>query len=208
MSEAVLGNIFVISGPSGSGKTSLANRLLAEIPTLAFSVSYTTRTPRGKEKEGREYHFVDPTVFLQMVENNEFLEWENVYGPYYYGTAEAPVNEALAKGQDVLLDIDVKGAGKIKAKRRDSVLIFVMPPSYQELEKRLRGRGVDGDQAILNRLKVAREEIKNYKMYDYLIVNRDIEESVIRLKAIVTATRCGISRMEKIGEQILRTFGE
>jgi guanylate kinase len=207
LSEIGPGNIFVISAPSGSGKTSLANRLIAEIPNLCFSVSYTTRSSRGHEKPGRDYHFVDRDKFRQMIENNEFLEWANVYGNYY-GTAEAPLIEALARNQDVLLDIDVKGARKVKARRRDAILIFVMPPSFQELEKRLRGRGVDGEEAILNRLKIAREEIKDYKMYDYLIVNREIEDSVSRLKAIVTTARCGIARMEKVGKEILKTFGD
>ncbi|HEY3128033.1 MAG TPA: guanylate kinase [Acidobacteriota bacterium] len=203
-----MGNIFVISAPSGSGKTSLANRMLVEIPNLWFSVSYTTRSPRGQEKQGKDYHFISREKFTQMIENKEFLEWENVYGDYCYGTAEAPVREAFARGQDVLLDIDVKGAGKVKARRQDAILIFVMPPSYDELQKRLRGRGVDGEETILNRLKIARQEIKGYTMYDYLIVNQDIEDSLTRLKAIVTAARCRVSRMEKMGAQILRTFGE
>ncbi len=208
MSEPILGNLFVISAPSGSGKTSLANRLIAEIPDLCFSVSYTTRQPRAHEIEGKDYHFVSREKFMEMIDNNEFLEWENVYGDYCYGTAEAPVNESFAGGKDVLLDIDVKGARKVKARRSDAVLIFVMPPSYQELEKRLRGRGADGEVTILNRLKIARQEIKGYTMYDYLVVNRDIEDSVLRLKAIVMAARCRVSRLEKVGQQILKTFGE
>jgi guanylate kinase len=182
--------------------------MLVEIPNLWFSVSYTTRSPRGQEKQGKDYHFISREKFTQMIENKEFLEWENVYGDYCYGTAEAPVREAFARGQDVLLDIDVKGAGKVKARRPDAILLFVMPPSYDELQKRLRGRGVDGEETILNRLKIARQEIKGYTMYDYLIVNQDIEDSLTRLKAIVTAARCRVSRMEKMGAQILRTFGE
>jgi guanylate kinase len=142
-----------------------------------------------------------------MIDRNEFLEWENVYGNYY-GTAEVPVKQTLARNQDVLLDIDVKGARKVREKRKDAILVFVMPPSYQELEKRLRGRGLDDAEQILNRLKIAREEIKDYKMYDYLIVNWDIDDAVARLKAIVLAARSRISRMDRVGKEILKTFGD
>jgi len=205
--EVPTGNLFVISAPSGSGKTSLANRLIHDVPYLVFSVSYTTRSPRPQEVSGREYHFVDRETFRRMIDNNEFLEWENVYG-HYYGTAEAPVKQTLARNQDILLDIDVKGARKVREKRRDAILIFVMPPSYQELERRLRGRGLDDEEQILNRLKIAREEIKDYKMYDYLIVNWEIEDAVSRLKAIVLAARSRASRMERVGREIAKTFGE
>jgi guanylate kinase len=150
---------------------------------------------------------VDREVFRQMIDRNEFLEWENVYGNYY-GTAEVPVKQTLARNQDVLLDIDVKGARKVREKRKDAILVFVMPPSYQELEKRLRGRGLDDAEQILNRLKIAREEIKDYKMYDYLIVNWDIDDAVARLKAIVLAARSRISRMDRVGKEILKTFGD
>ena len=207
MSEAASGNIFVISAPSGSGKTSLANRLIADVKGISFSISYTTRPPRGQELAGRDYHFVDRTQFLRMIEEGRFLEWANVYGNYY-GTAEAPVNEALGRNEDILLDIDVEGAGKIRARRPDAILIFVMPPTYPELERRLRLRGVDDEAQIQNRLKIARDEIKGYKLYDYLIVNRDIEESVVRLKAIVLASRSRIHRMERTGLEILKSFGE
>ena len=207
MSEAASGNIFVISAPSGSGKTSLANRLIADVKGISFSISYTTRPPRGQELAGRDYHFVDRTQFLRMIEEGRFLEWANVYGNYY-GTAEAPVNEALGRNEDILLDIDVEGAGKIRARRPDAILIFVMPPTYPELERRLRLRGVDDEAQIQNRLKIARDEIKGYKLYDYLVVNRDIEDSVLRLKAIVLAARSRISRMQRAAQEILKTFGE
>ncbi|MBI2823005.1 MAG: guanylate kinase [Acidobacteria bacterium] len=206
MSESGSGNLFVISAPSGSGKTSLARGLIAELPGITFSISYTTRPPRGQEQPGREYHFVKEERFHKMIAANQFLEWAAVYGNCY-GTAEAPVDEALADNEDVLLDIDVKGAGMVKARRPDAILIFVMPPSYADLEKRLRQRGVDEEAQILNRLRIARQEIKDYKMYDYLIINRDIEESVSRLKAIVLAARSRISRMERVGQEIVKTFG-
>ncbi|MBI3940361.1 MAG: guanylate kinase [Acidobacteria bacterium] len=207
MSETGAGNIFVISAPSGSGKTSLANRLISEVPGISFSISYTTRPPRGLEHAGREYHFVDGAQFRQMIAEDRFLEWENVYG-HYYGTAGAPVDEALSRNEDILLDIDVKGARRVKERRPDAILIFVMPPTYPELERRLRQRGLDGELQIRNRLKIARDEIKGYKMYEYLIVNRDIEDSVSRLKAIVLAARSRMVRMERAGQEILRTFGD
>ncbi|MBI4456983.1 MAG: guanylate kinase [Acidobacteria bacterium] len=208
MSESSWGDLFVISAPSGSGKTSLAKRILAELDAISFSISFTTRPPRGEEKPGREYHFVDEKQFRQMIAESRFLEWENVYGNYLYGTAEAPVNEALARNEDVLLDVDVKGARKVKTCRPEAILVFVMPPSYHELERRLRQRGLDSETQILSRLRIAGEEIKDYKMYDYLIVNRDIDESVSRLKAIILAVRSRSSRMERIGQAIVRTFGE
>lgn len=201
------GDLFIISGPSGSGKTSLANRVVAELNDIRFSVSFTTRPPRGQELAGTDYHFIDETQFQRMIADSKFMEWENVYGSYY-GTAEAPVNGALAGNQDVLLDIDVKGARKVKALRPEAILIFVMSPTFQELETRLRGRGVNGEAEILNRLRIARDEIKDYKMYDYLIVNRDIEDSVSRLKAIVLAARSRISRLTSVGQEILKTFGD
>lgn len=206
MSNPAPGSLFVISAPSGSGKTSLAKRVLEEVEGLRFSVSYTTRALRGQEQQGREYHFVTPDVFRAMIEGEEFLEWENVYGRHYYGTARAPVEEALARGEDVLLDIDVKGARRIKRSFPDALLVFVIPPSYQELEKRLRQRGVDSEEEIANRLKIAREEIKDYKMYDFVVVNREIEESVARLKGIIMAARSRTSRMEPVVEPMVRTF--
>lgn len=207
MSEVGQGSIFVISAPSGSGKTSLANRLIAEVPGISFSISYTTRPPRGQELPGRNYHFVTEAHFQNMIAEDKFLEWANVYGNYY-GTARDPILEALGRNDDVLLDIDVKGAKSVKQRQPDAILIFVMPPTYRELERRLRLRGLDGEPQILNRLKIAREEIKGYRMYDYLIVNRDIEDSVERLKAIVLASRSRIHRMEQTGMEILKSFGE
>ena len=206
MNSGPTGSLFVISAPSGSGKTSLAKGVLAEVERLRFSVSYTTRALRGQERAGRDYHFVSPEEFRAMIDGGQFLEWENVYGRHYYGTARAPVEEALSRGEDVLLDIDVKGARQVKQACPDSVLVFVIPPSYQELERRLRQRGVDREEDIANRLRIAREEIKDYKMYDFVVVNRDIDESVARLKEIIKAARSRILRMERIVAPILRTF--
>jgi guanylate kinase len=208
LSSKRLGSIFVISAPSGSGKTSLANRLVSEVQEISFSVSYTTRPPREGEQNGRDYHFVSEAEFQRMVDHDRFLEWENVYGKSRYGTAEAPVDQVLARNEDVLMDIDVKGARQVRERRPDAILIFVMPPTYQELERRLRLRGLDGESQILNRLKIARKEIKGYKLYDYLIVNRDFEDSLARLKAIVLASRSRIHRMKRTAGEILKTFGD
>jgi guanylate kinase len=200
------GSLFVISAPSGSGKTSLAKGALARVQGLSFSVSYTTRPLRGQEQQGKDYHFVTVEQFQAMIERQHFLEWESVYGRHYYGTALPPVEEAFSRGEDVLLDIDVKGARKVKERCPEAVLIFVMPPSYAELENRLRQRGVDREEEILNRLTIAREEIKDYKMYDFIIVNSEIDASVARLREIILATRSRTARMEAVVAPIVRTF--
>jgi len=186
------GILYIISAPSGSGKSTLVNELRRLVPELEFSVSYTTRAPRGSEKDGLEYHFVSRRQFEEMINRGEFLEYAEVFGNYY-GTARRYLQEASSRGQDMLLDIDVQGAAQVKAKVKNSVSIFVLPPSRRELEHRLRNRslseGIAADQVIERRLLAAQKEIENSPNYDYILVNDRLEESVDKLRAIVFSER-------------------
>ncbi len=199
------GSLIIISAPSGSGKTSLARRTLVQVPSLSFSVSHTTREPRPGEIEAEHYFFVGQSVFESMIEEDAFLEWAHVYGNYY-GTGRAFVQEQLEQGQDVLLDIDVQGARKVREKIPEAITVFVFPPSYQELGQRLQSRGLDDPAAIESRLEIARNEIREYNKYDYLIVNDDIEESVNELQSIVLAARCLRSKVNDRARAIVSTF--
>jgi guanylate kinase len=180
--------VYIISAPSGSGKSTLVNELRSHVAGLRFSVSYTTRAPRGSEENGREYFFVSREEFEAMICNDEFLECADVYGNYY-GTARRFLREAEQEGTDLLLDIDVQGAAQIKGKIPQACSIFVLPPGRQILEWRLRNRGSDSDQVICRRLATARREIENYDKYDYILVNDRLEPSVGQLKAIVLSER-------------------
>ncbi len=199
------GSLIIISAPSGSGKTSLARRTLVQVPSLSFSVSHTTREPRPGEIEAEHYFFVGQSVFESMIEEDAFLEWAHVYGNYY-GTGRAFVQEQLEQGQDVLLDIDVQGARKVREKIPEAITVFVFPPSYQELGQRLQSRGLDDPAVIESRLEIARNEIREYNKYDYLIVNDDIEESVNELQSIVLAARCLRSKVNDRARAIVSTF--
>jgi guanylate kinase len=186
------GTVFIISAPSGSGKTTLTNRLLSLVPGLQFSISYTTREPRGSEQSGREYFFVSRDEFEKMLANHEFLEHANVFGNYY-GTARRFLEEATRAGKDLVLDIDVQGAHQVKEKMREAVSIFILPPSREVLERRLRNRSqaenVTSQEVIRRRLEEAAREIEKYPKYDYILVNDQLEESIDQLKAIVLAER-------------------
>ena len=180
--------VYIVSAPSGSGKSTLVNVLFTLVPHLDFSVSYTTRPPRGSEKNGKEYFFITKQKFDAMVAADEFLEHANVFGKCY-GTAKRFLREAEAAGHDLLLDIDVQGAAQIKQKIPDAVSIFILPPGRQQLEWRLRNRGQDSEEEIRRRLDTARREIEQYTKYDYILVNDKIEQSTDELKAIVLAER-------------------
>jgi len=180
--------VFIISAPSGSGKSTLVNELRSQVVGLKFSVSYTTRAPRGSEQNGREYFFISRADFESMIREDNFLEYADVYGNYY-GTARRFLREAQAEGTDLLLDIDVQGAAQIKSKIPDAPSIFVLPPDRSTLEWRLRNRGSDSDDVICRRLATARREIENYDKYDYILVNDRLEPSVGQLKAIVLSER-------------------
>ena len=199
------GQLFILSAPSGSGKTSLADGVLQRLSRLRFSISYTTRTARRGERDGVEYFFVSRQRFREMIERQEFLEFAQVYG-HYYGTSARFVQKTLASGMDVLLDIDVQGAAKVKRQQPAAIGIFVLPPSWQELERRLRRRGLDDAEVIESRLRVARQEIQAWGDYDYVIVNQDVETAIDELRSIVVATRCRIGRQVPATGRILETF--
>jgi len=180
--------VYIISAPSGSGKSTLVNELFKMVRDLDFSISYTTRPPRGSEQNGKEYFFVSREEFEAMIAADEFLEQAEVFGNYY-GTAERFLREAEARGHDLLLDIDVQGASKIKEKIPDAVSIFILPPDREKLEWRLRNRGLDSEEVIRRRLDTACREIENFSKYDYILVNNLVEQSADQLKDIVLAER-------------------
>jgi len=199
------GIIFIISAPSGSGKSTLTNELRRIVPGLEFSISYTTRPPRGSEQSGREYFFVSREEFERMIREDEFLEYAEVFGNYY-GTARRFLREATARGHDLLLDIDVQGAAQVKQKVPGAVSIFILPPSREELERRLRRRSEADDDLqrklhgegarrfntediIQRRLQTASREIENFSQYDYILVNDRLEQSIDTLKSVVEAER-------------------
>jgi len=180
--------VYIISAPSGSGKSTLVNELLRLVPNLNFSVSYTTRDPRGSEQDGKQYYFISRAEFEQMIRADDFLEHADVFGNYY-GTARRFLREAEQCGHDLLLDIDVQGAQQIKQKLPDAVSIFILPPDRKTLEWRLRRRGEDPEQVIQRRLDTARREIENYDKYDYILINDKLEESTDVLQNVVLSER-------------------
>ena len=182
-------NVIIVSAPSGSGKSTLVGLLLKKVPEIIFSISHTTREARGGEKNGEAYHFVTPEEFRRMLEAQEFLEWAVLFGTHYYGTSRRSLDQARATGQDLLLDIDVQGAAQVKKNLPEAISVFIMPPSRQELEHRLRYRRLDQDSVIERRLKQAATEIQGYTRYDYAIVNENLEHASACLNAIVLEAR-------------------
>lgn len=207
MSDGVQsGNLIIVSGPSGAGKTALAAKVLQTLPKLKFSVSYTTRPPRGAEQNGVEYFFVTRPEFQSLIRGGDLLEWAEVHGNLY-GTSKRHVGDLLEKGNDVLLDIDVQGAQIIRGKRADSVGIFILPPSFQVLENRLRNRSLDDEVTVERRLKIACEEIRHYENYDYLIINEDMGCAASELQSIIVSRRCRLAARAQPAESILASFG-
>jgi guanylate kinase len=198
--------VFIISAPSGSGKSTLVHRLLTEVEQLTFSVSYTTRQPRGSEVDGEAYHFIDRTEFERRLAAGEFLESADVFGNYY-GTHSDALDAARRQSKDLVLDIDVQGAAQLKERIPDAVSIFVLPPSREILEQRLRSRSQDHEETIRRRLADAAREIRNYRLYDYVLVNNDLNLAVETLKAVVRAERVRRIRVEEKIQPILDTFG-
>jgi guanylate kinase len=180
--------VYIISAPSGSGKSTLVNELLKSVRDLDFSISYTTRPPRGSEENGKQYYFVSRSEFEKMIRDGEFLEHAEVFGNYY-GTARRFLREAEQKGHDLLLDIDVQGAAQIQQKLSEAVSIFILPPNRTTLEERLRKRSEDREEVIQRRLITASREIQNYDRYNYILVNNILEESSSILQAIVRSER-------------------
>jgi guanylate kinase len=200
-----LTTVFIISAPSGSGKSTLVSRLLQRDHRLRFSVSYTTRKPRGREKPGESYVFISRAEFEDRIEHREFLEYAEVFGNYY-GTNRNNLEQAYQEGKDLVLDIDIQGARQLKNKIPGAVSIFILAPSRDILEQRLRTRSEDTEEVIQRRLREAAEEIRNYKQYDYILINHRVEESVETLLSIIRAERVRRTRMEEQLRPILATF--
>ncbi|NWJ41085.1 MAG: guanylate kinase [Geothrix sp.] len=199
------GNVFVVSAPSGAGKSTLAQRLVATVPDLVFSISFTTRKPRPGEVDGRDYFFIDEARFDAMVREGGFVEWVQVYG-HRYGTGRDWLQQTLATGRDVLLDIETTGARNLREAIPDARMIFILPPSAASLEQRLRSRGKDSDEQIAIRLKHARHELEQYPAYDYLVLNDDLELGYRHFEIIILATRAGRERMAPAAQRILEGF--
>lgn len=190
------GLLLVLSAPSGAGKTTLAHRMLKQFPESRFSISYTTRAPRGAEKDGVDYHFIEPLMFQKMINRGEFVEWAEVHG-HFYGSSKNVIDTAFSEQGIAVFDIDVQGGNSIKRKYPDAVLIFIVPPSMDELERRLRHRATDSDDVINRRMLAARAEIeRGAQTYDYVIVNDQLDEAFDQLKSVVTAERCRRGRVD------------
>jgi len=199
------GQLFVVSAPSGTGKTTIVERLVQVVPNLALSRSYTSRAARSGENDGVDYNFITRARFEQMIAADAFLEWADVFGNLY-GTCAADAEAHLTTGRDLVLVIDVQGARQVRKRFADIVGVFVMPPSFAILERRLRGRSKDPEDAIQRRLQTARDEVAAYTEYDYVIVNDELEACVDRLRAIVLAERTRLRSAKRQAERIVTTF--
>ncbi|PTD95895.1 guanylate kinase [Pseudothauera lacus] len=182
------GTLFIVTAPSGAGKTTLVRALLARDAQVQLSISYTTRDPRPGEQDGREYHFVDVDTFRTLRDRGEFLEWAEVHGNYY-ATSRVWLKEQIAAGRDTLLEIDWQGAQQVRKAFPDAVGVFILPPSFEELEVRLRGRGTDSDAVISRRLLGARGEMRHVGEFDYVIINNDLQPAIEDMVAVVRAAR-------------------
>ena len=197
------GLLFIVTAPSGAGKSSLVNAVLADDPALALSISYTTRAPRAGETNGREYHFVDRAAFQKMLEAGEFLESAEVHGNFY-ATSQKQITDSRAAGRDVVLEIDWQGAAQVRRLFPEAIGIFILPPSPAELERRLRARGKDSDEAIRRRLAAAEAEMSHAGEFDYVIINNDFEEARRDLAAVVRASRLTLARMSARHPELFR----
>jgi len=197
--------VVVVSAPSGAGKSTVVARVLRELGGVRFSVSHTTRPPRRDERDGVDYHFVDPAAFGRLRDEGRLLEWAEVHGNLY-GTALAELEQARSQRMDVLLDLDVQGAAQVRDRIAGSLTVFILPPSYRVLERRLRGRGDDDEATIRRRLAAAGREIGAFEHYDYAIVNEELELCVDELKSIIRAARCRVPAAAERARAIEKTF--
>ena len=188
------GQLYVFSGPSGAGKSTVIKELKKRIGDLEYSVSHTSRLPRKNEKNGIDYHFVDKKNFKRMIDKGEFVEWAKVYKDYY-GTSRSSLNDRLSQSMDIILDVDSQGAKNIRESFNNILLIYILPPSLETLEKRLRSRAMDDDSVIKLRIKQARKELEECRWYDYMIINEDLEKAVHEAESIIIAHRCSKSRV-------------
>jgi guanylate kinase len=205
MSNSRRGLLFIVSAPSGTGKTTLAERLVEVVPNLSLSRSYTSRAARPGETDGVDYNFVSRERFEEMVAAHQFLEWAEVFGNLY-GTSAVDIERQLARGEDVMLVIDVQGARQVRKRTTRATAIFVMPPSFAVLEARLRGRSKDSDDSIRRRLDVAREEVEAFTEYDSVVVNDELDAAVDRLRSIVVAERAKLRHMTEEAGSIVGSF--
>ncbi|NOR14265.1 MAG: guanylate kinase [Candidatus Aminicenantes bacterium] len=196
--------IFVISGPSGCGKSTLVQHAQAEIPDLEFSVSHTTRLQRDAEEEGKDYYFISAEEFKRMIAEEKFAEWALVHG-HYYGTAKKEL-ERKGANKDLILDVDVQGADQLRQRYKKGQYIFILPPSYGELRKRLEKRGQESQESIRTRLATARKEIRSYAQFDYIIVNDLLDDAVKDLIAILRSSKCRLEKRQKTIVPILQSF--
>lgn len=199
------GLLFVVSAPSGTGKTTVVERLVQVVPNLALSRSYTSRPLREGEKDSVDYNFITRARFEELIAGGAFLEWADVFGNFY-GTSAADVERERSYGRDLVLVIDVQGARQVRQRCIGTVGVFVLPPSFEALEQRLRGRSKDTEEAIQRRLETARAEIAAFVEYDYVVINDELDACVSRLQAIVTAERARLAWMRPAAEAIMRTF--
>ena len=199
------GILFVVSAPSGGGKGTLIQRVLDNVPNLSYSVSFTTRTPRSGEMNGREYFFVTPEKFEQMVAADEFLEWAHVHSKCY-GTSREQVSHEISEGRDIILEVDVQGAASVRELISDSVSIFILPPSFEVLRQRLQARGTDSLEELDLRMRNAPKELEHYSAFQYLIVNDDLDRASDDLRAIIQAERTRLSRQESQIKKIVNAF--
>lgn len=199
------GTLFVVSSPSGGGKGTLIRRVLDTVPNLSYSVSYTTRTPRNGEVHGREYFFVNRETFEAMVRSNEFLEWASVHGNLY-GTAKQQVALETARGTDIVLEVDVQGAASIRNLTLGAVSIFILPPSYEILRRRLIARGTDSEEQLALRMKNAPEELRQYSSFDYVIINDDVDRAANQLASIIYSERARRERQDRKVQEVIENF--
>lgn len=200
------GRLIVVSGPSGAGKSSLIHLTMSHLDHLHFSISHTTRLPRGNEQNGVDYYFVSKEEFLAMRERGRFVEYAEVYG-CFYGTSRDQIETATAHGTDVLLDIDVQGAGQVRDKFPEAVTVIVLPPSREVLEERLRARNLNRPEDLERRLATAAAEVKRFREFDYIIVNDDIERAASQLETVIKADRLRVDRQTEATESIILSFG-